>query len=99
LNDLRRVKNPLEEPPPCTCISPPLNVNVANGYGFTSLHIAARQHDLVLVNLFLKKKKKKKNEIKRKLYFVNLIDVMDVSRPERSHIYLKKKHRTWCGIY
>lgn len=52
-NDMRRVKNPLEEPPECCCLSPPLNVNKANDYGLTPLHIAARHHDLDLIKHLL----------------------------------------------
>jgi len=53
LNDMRRLRNPLEEPPQCCCLSEPLNVNKANDYGLTPLHIAARHHDVDLIKQLL----------------------------------------------
>jgi len=36
LKDMRRVHNPMEDEPPCTCRAPPLNVNVTNDYGYST---------------------------------------------------------------
>jgi hypothetical protein len=38
LKDMRRVHNPMEDEPPCTCRAPPLLVNVTNDYGYTRAH-------------------------------------------------------------